>query len=159
VVFIHYGRIGTAGQHKVDHLPSIDKAEEVALRQFYTKAAKGYTVVENNFLFEVDRETFEEAASAEYGSRLSDAWAKALTDNRFTTKQVEVFAYYDGILADANRIIENAKSGQDLETLIAQHRDLEQTVEAIKEKHDTVNTQVTIAKMMLAQRLSGSKAS
>lgn len=154
VTFIQWGRIGTAGQHKVQHLPSTDKAQEVALRQVYSKAADGYLIHENDFAWVVDEEIFGRASEGS-PHLLTDAFTSARVDDRFRGAQASVLEFFDGVIDEAQSIITDIKNGADLETLRIKHKNLRAAVEGIDDKYAVVQVQVQIAQQMLAAYVNG----
>lgn len=159
-VVLRWGRIGTYGQSKVERL-NPEGGRTVALRQVYTKAAKGYDVVTDCFRWEVDLNPDfppQRRAPGQYLVReVSDIpplFRAAKTDPQFSGERAIVIKHYESFIAQCERLMNEAAEHK-FEDVLPEFNRLQHQFEVIKEMHDRAKGTMDMTDRMLMQKLMG----
>jgi predicted DNA-binding WGR domain protein len=151
VVVTAWGRIGTAGQSKIQKLPYAD-AEALGLRQVYSKQTGGYTVIVDKFKFALEEEALLEAARRSITAPLTRAFHDAVRDPKFEGDKEVVLKHYDDLVIKAQRMLGEA-SERPFDEVYAEFEELERAWQAIKDKHDETAITIDLTKQTLARSL------
>lgn len=151
-VLTNWGRIGGTGQSKIDKLPTADKAEELGLRQFYSKRTRGYETKHEGIKFEVDSKILNDAHAGALLPLLR-AFQDARVAPEFTGESNTALRHYDDFAKKAQALLNDAPN-LDFETLWARHSELEEVWATLSDKHAEVATIVNLTKATLMSKLS-----
>lgn len=155
---IAWGRIGTIGQFQISKLPSRREAEDVGLRQVYTKKSKGYDTLFDDFKFEIDDKALAEACRRSNAHPLLRLFAEARTKPRLEGEKKAVTKHYDDFVRKAQDLLDTAAS-RPFDEVYNDYEELETAWEAIDLAHGKVKTTVDLVKATLAGRLMAGKTS
>ena len=155
VVVTNWGRIGSEGQSKIQKLPTREDAEAIAMRQFFSKKAKGYTALTEDLIFAVEDESLNRACESNDSRYLTRAFGQARTSPQFENDKRAVSAHYEDFVARAQKLMTDA-ADQPFETVWAQFQELKAAWEEIDSQHAQakITLDVTTAKLN-ARLMSG----
>lgn len=151
VVVLAWGRIGQAGQKKIQKLP-FPSADALGKKQMYSKQSGGYAVVQDEFIFHVDSEVLDKACRHDLPDPLLRAFHLARSDPKFIGEQKSVIQHYDDFVNKAQRLLESS-GDRPFEDVYNEFEELEQAWGKITEAHDAAAVTVDLTKQMLKQRL------
>lgn len=151
VVVTAWGRIGSAGQQKIDKLMSFKDAEALGKRQLYSKQTGGYQVITDEFTFTIDDDALLNACARTMAAPLLKAFEDAKNDPAFAGDTQVVMKYYDEFVVKAQRLLNDGE--RPFEEVHAEFEDLKTSWTALTDKHDEVKVTVDLAEQLLAQRL------
>jgi len=155
VVTTSWGRIGTAGQSKVQKFPAHSDAKDVGLRQLYAKKSKGYTAVNEDVKFMVTTTMLNDACSANSASTLDRTFHKALREPRFEGDKKAVFQHYDSFVDQAHKLLDKAGQGMAFEALYVEFEELKSAWSELDDKHSEAAVTIGLAEQTLHQALMG----
>jgi len=156
IVVTAWGKIGTAGQTKIQKLPQVKDAEALGKRQLYSKQTGGYSVLTDEFKFTIEHDVLMQAASTTNAAVLTRLFHEALRDPAYEGDKQVVLKHYDDFVAKAQRLL-NEAGERAFEDVYAEFEELEAAWQSISDKHDEVKVTVDLTKQLLGQRLmSGS---
>lgn len=151
-VLTNWGKIGADGQSKCDKMPTARQAEEVGMRQFYSKSTRGYKVKHEGVKFEVDAKLINDANAGLVHPLLRE-WRETRTKPALQAEQQVAMRHYDDFAKKAQQLLEDAPS-MDFETLFARHSELKEVWSALSDKHAEVSTIVDLTAAALMKKLS-----
>jgi predicted DNA-binding WGR domain protein len=154
VLALAWGRIGTAGQCKVEQYPAFVDARTIALRQVYAKAAKGYRIVEDEFKFTVGQAGLELAAEHQTVVHLNKIAEEAIRENKFAGEQQSATQHYDSFIAQAERLMQRAAT-EPVADVLADYSQLEAAWRELDDKHGIAETTLSLTGSMLRNALAG----
>lgn len=158
-VVTHWGRIGSAGQAKIEkHSPS--GGNSVALRQVHSKIAKGYEFKHEDIAFFLDERdvagALGEGRERPDPKRLTMLFDRALRDPKFTGDKESVLVGYDAFLAKAQTLMDRSAT-QSFESVMNDFDELKVAWSEIDDKHSLAATTIEMTNQMLMKALvSGS---
>lgn len=153
VLAIHWGKIDTQGQSKIEKHATFQDAKTVAMRQVYAKASKGYVLHNDEVKFTVSADTLEEANRIGSTNELRAAMVRAIEANAFEGDKDSVFSHYDKLIEKAERLMDRAASAESFDALMDEFNAMEVSWSAIEEKRDAAATTVDLTRQMLMQKL------
>lgn len=151
VVVTAWGRIGSAGQSKIDKLPEYKDAEALGKRQVYGKQTGGYQVITDQFTFTINDDVLGNACARSMAQPLLQAFEAAKNDPAFAGERQVVMKYYDEFVAKAQRLLNDGE--RPFEEVHAEFEELKEAWNHLSDKHDEVRVTVDLAEQLLAQRL------
>lgn len=159
-VVLRWGRIGAYGTTKVERLDP-EGGRTVALRQVYTKAAKGYDVIKDCIRWEVDFNPDEPPRRQQPGEYLIQSYdhipmmfPHALADPQFSGERAIVIKHYESFITQCERLMNEAAESK-FEDVLPEFNRLQHQFEAIKEMHDRAKGTMDMTDRMLMQKLMG----
>lgn len=152
VVVTAWGRIGTAGQSKIQRLPTPADAEALGRRQAYSKQAGGYSVLTNAFRFTIGEALLDEACQRDAAELLTRAFHAAQNDPQFEVEKKSVTSHYDQFVEKAQRLLTGA-GDRAFDEVYAEFEELETAWQAINDKHDEAAVTIGLTRQKLHQRL------
>lgn len=154
LVTMTWGRIGSAGQSKVQNLESYADAAAIGKRQAYSKAAKGYTMVHEDFPFTATPGQVSDAIESQDPGTLNQLFAVAARTPRFETDTTAVLDNYDSFVDKAQNLIETVNTAPIDKTYDA-FEELTESWKEIDDRHATVATTIALVEQLLQQALLG----
>lgn len=154
-----WGRIGSAGQSKVEKYPTYGDAETIALKQAYAKAAKGYDMRDERFKFAVKSRMLDSAVDSPGNDRHADLMAArrmAKQDPQFTGEQQSATRHYDTFIGAAEKLMQRAARNEDAFALLEEWQALQDAWTELDAKHSTAATTLSLTGQMLQQKLFAS---
>lgn len=156
VVTTSWGRIGTAGQSKVQKFPHLADAVDVGLRQLYTKKAGGYEPQIEDFTFMVGVNILEDACEQNDASILNRALHQAHKDQPSDGGKEAVFQHYQSFRDQAQTLLD--RQGEvDLADLFVEYEQVKAAWDEIEAVHDETATTMKLVESMLHTALLGRK--
>lgn len=157
VVTTSWGKIGTAGQHKVQKLSTAADARDIGLRQVFTKKSKGYSAVTEDLTFMVEEQHLEAACQSGDASTLNNKFAVAMKDTPADGGKEAVFQHYATFAEQAQRLLDKAGTqGAPLDELFTELEQIRDAFNELEEKHNQAKIALGLAEKSLAQALMGS---
>lgn len=157
-LIIVWGRIGSAGQCKIEKFSSYKEAETVALKQVYAKASKGYAIKEDGFKFTATVGDLEEAVkrAGQPGahSKIYNARHLARTNPKFKGEQATAARHYDNFIEAAETMMSRA-ANEPVETLFDDWQALQDAWAELADKHSIAATTLSLTAQMLQNKLAG----
>ena len=152
---LHWGRIGTAGQHKIEsHTAS--EAENVAMRQVYAKATKGYTLNVDAVEFPLPTASVQNLVNFNSGlGQLESALVRHMASDQFAAKQRLATAHYDTFIESAQKVLDQAAEGRALEDLLDDWNSLAESWGELDAKHGHALAAVRLVQQTVSQKLMG----
>lgn len=144
-IWLAWGRIGTDGQDKPSTFENAQDAKAKALAQVYAKQSKGYELVTDDVVFEVEPVTFESRYRLARETRL------AISSGAAEPREAAL-NYIEGFVTDCNEFLVRAKEGTDADELAEWFDDLNGRWEELKDKHDSAETMMHMVKMRALKR-------
>lgn len=157
VLVFHWGRIGSAGQTKLQELPE-SAAHQAAIRQVATKMGRGYEAVNEDVAFQVDERDVKRALERPDAKSLTLLFDRALRNPQFTGDKDNVVEAYDTFLYKAQRLMDSvANPLTRFESAYNDFEDIKAAWTEIEDKHSLAQTTLDMTTKMLSQALiSGS---
>jgi predicted DNA-binding WGR domain protein len=155
VVVTHWGRIGTAGQAKIEKYPR-SQALAMGVKTVHSKMAKGYEAKHEEVMFHLEERDIERACERPDPKSLTLLFDRALRDPKFTGEKDSVVAQYDAFLEKAQSLMDKAASSR-FESVMNDFEELEAAWKEIEDKHSLAQTTVNMTKAMLTQALISGK--
>jgi len=152
VVVTAWGRIGAAGQSKIQRLPLLTDAEALGKRQVYSKQTGGYSVINDDFKFTIGEALLDEACQRDAAGLLTRAFHEALRDPQYQGEKQSVMKHYDDFVEKAQRLMTEA-GNRSFDEVYAEFEELEKAWQAISDKHGEAAVTISLTKQMLSQRL------
>jgi predicted DNA-binding WGR domain protein len=153
VLAIHWGKIDTAGQSKIEKHASYLDAKAVALRQVYAKASRGYVLKVDELKFVVDESVLIAAATTKDHRTLHNHFVRAREQHSFEGDKVAVFGHYDGLIEKASALMNRAASAESFDSLMDEFNAMEVSWTAIEDKRNEAETTISLTRQMLMQKL------
>lgn len=156
VVVTAWGRIGQAGQSKIQKFPSLKDAEALGKRQVYAKQTGGYSVIEDEFKFTITNDILNTACAQDSAPMLLRQFAQARTEPKFQGDSQVVMKHYEDFAGRAQALL-NTAAERPFDEVYAEYEELEAAWKVLRDKHDEVAVTVSLTSQTLHQRLlSGS---
>jgi predicted DNA-binding WGR domain protein len=153
LVVFHWGRIGTAGQTKMQMLPP-SQAKMTAMRQVASKMGRGYEVKHDDVTFMLDERDVTRAHERPDPKSLTLLFDRALRDPVFTGDKDNVVQAYDVFLERAQRLMDNAAQPTTrFDSVWNDFDDLKAAWAEIEDKHSLAQTTLDMTSRMLTQAL------
>lgn len=152
VVTLSWGRIGTRGQCKVQKFPTFDDAQDVAMRQLYAKASKGYRKVHSDIKFTIDLDALERVCTNQAADEITRQFWAAQRQPQFDGDRQAVLIHYDQFVEKAQTLMNNATS-MPFEAVYNDFEELEKAWTEIDERHSSASTTIELTRKMLHQAL------
>lgn len=161
IVVLHWGRIGTSGQAKVERRTDYEDGKALALRQVYAKREKGYEQAEEGrFVFNYDQlDTLMPAqeGTSSAAQRLADTIARnfqrAIGEGELVAKKDHALKVLDDFIHQAQIFIESAQQRDDDEELMETYSKLQDAWSELSDRYDTAQIAMQMAQAALQQRL------
>lgn len=132
---LNWGRIGTSGQSKVE-VHTAEEAKNMAMRQVYAKASKGYRVNVDDVQFPVADQQVNNMRTYQSGvTRMVQLLDRHMNSDAFLQQQRLAMAHYDKFIEDANKVLDQAAQGQALENLLDSWNGLAEAWKELDDKH------------------------
>lgn len=162
VVVNHWGRIGTRGQFKIEQQSGKSSAIGVAERKVYDKAGKGYEMVHEAVVFQLDERDIEGALGVGRvnadPARLTLLFDKVLRSPQFTGEKDGVLGNYEVFIKKAEAVMSAAQSPTTtFDRVMSDYDELEQAWKEIEDRHSLAETTVSFAKQLVAQAMLSGK--
>lgn len=136
-----WGRIGTDGQHDVKLFPDGEEAKAKALAQVYAKQSKGYTIVHEDLIIQVDTRNYAGSFDAEFW-RLRRDTQLAITKGDASPREAAL-NYIEGFITDCNAFLAASREG----TIDSKRfEDLMVRWEELSDKFDGAESMMTMVK-------------
>lgn len=142
---LRWGRFLSNGSMSSDKL-SFDDAHAVALRQVYTKAAKGYRILHDCFRWECEADVPLD--------RIHIAFKRALDNPQFSGERAIVNKHYTNFITECERLMNDAVE-RSFEDVLPEFNRLQKQFEAIEEMHQRAKGTMDMTNAMLMQKLMG----
>lgn len=155
-VITAWGAIGTTGQTKFEKFPNRVDAETVALRQFYTKAAKDYAVVDNRIPMVLDEDTVTSLFRAQNINQLRRLVNEVKGRDGFAAAGEAAAQHYDDFIERAQSLLDRVAGGHSTEGLLESLSALKESWEELDARHGTASVTLTMAEAMISQQLNRS---
>lgn len=153
-----WGRIGAAGQSKIQKLGAGDAAD-VGLRQVFSKKTGGYSALTDDLLFKVPSEVLTQAGANTLTGPVVNLFAQARKQPRFQGEKDAALKHYDDFTEKAQALLASA-GGRSFEEVYAEFEELEAAWKALDAKHGETRVTVDLCRAQLGQALmSGNLAS
>lgn len=151
VVVTAWGRIGTAGQSKIQKTVP-EAADNLGRRQLFSKRAKGYATVHADVKFTMDEDVLIQACESNSAYTLTRAFFDAVRQPEFDGDKATVASHYDEFVNKAQRLLDGA-ADQPFDSVYGQYEELTEAWNGISEKHDEAAVTITLLRQLLEQRL------
>jgi predicted DNA-binding WGR domain protein len=152
-VIIQWGRIGTQGQCKVEKMDYAG-AKNIAMKQVYGKAAKGYKTIIDEFKFNVGADILKRALDMQSVGQVQQAFSAAQRDNRYGGERDSVYSHYDSFITQAQHLMDRA-ADLDIGQVMDEWAQIQGAFEEINVKHQTAATTIALTQQMVSQKLMG----
>lgn len=156
---LHWGRIGTRGQHQIKHLP-FGAAERTALQKVAEKHAKGYEFKFEDIAFSLDERDVDGANGVGRErpdpGRLTMLFDRALRDPKFTGDKDAVLVGYDAFLNKAQTLMDRAAT-MPFESVMNDFDELKHAWTEIADKHSLAETTIGMTENLLMQAMISGK--
>ncbi len=152
---LHWGRIGTGGQFKVEQHRDAAQARNIGLRQVYAKGSKGYAMIDEELKFIATVEQVKRAHEGTQGCHHLAALFKVAKDNpAFAGEQKAAAKHYDSFIGSAEALLHRLTSGgEEFETVYAEYQALQEAWSELAERHDTAAATLQLTASKVQQRL------
>lgn len=156
LVTLSWGRIGSAGQSKVQQFSNAADAQALALKQFYAKRSGGYEVLREGFRFDLEEERVDDARKQGTSTLIDRGFWRAMDNPDYEGSAQHVMTYYDEFLTKAQDLMAKA-SNMNFEAVQTQFEQLEEQWNEIEDKHDTAKVTMDFTRQMLGAALLSGK--
>jgi len=150
-VILRWGRIGTAGQSSATRYGSYSDANDVALRQVYSKRSKGYDSQVSEFAFAATENAISYAAQGDAGP-IGRELSEAIASGEFDGSKAVVLKHYQDFSNRAQRLLAQADE-MDFDQALSEFDALEAVFAEITSKHEEVSTSMGLVRATLMQKL------
>lgn len=156
VVTTSWGRIGTAGQSKVQKFPTLEDAQDVGLRQVYAKKSGGYVTQIENFTFMATDDALADACLHNDSAILDQAFHLAYKEQPADGGKEAVFQHYQSFKDQAQKLLD--KQGDvDLADLFTEYEQVKAAWDELDAVHAETATTMHLVERMLHTALLGRK--
>lgn len=144
-VWLAWGRINTDGQSSHNAYENPVDARSKALAQVYAKQSKGYEVVQEDLVVEMDDEQWN------HMYRLRSHTVAAIRSGDATPREAAL-NYIEGFVQDCNEFLVKARDGIDGDELQAMYEDINSRWTELKDKFDSAETMMQMVTMRTLKR-------
>lgn len=152
VVVTAWGRIGTAGQNKIQKFQQHADAVDVGRRQLYSKRAGGYATVTESFKFTATADQINNACERNDGSSLVNLFHQARRSPQFDGHKKSVMQHYDDFVKRAQALMDTAND-RPFEEVAAEFQELKDAWAELHDRHESAAITVGLIEATMHQRL------
>lgn len=144
-LWLAWGRIGTSGQSNKTLYPTTEDAKAKGLAQVYAKQSKGYELVDEDLVIEMDDSDWPRIYSVR-------ALTKSAISTGEATPREAALNYIEGFVQDCNEFLVRAKENVDPDELQSMYEDMSARWAELKDKFDSAETMMQMVTMRALKR-------